>query len=273
MKEIMNYLDERGTSNQPFFLHYAALIPHASLVAPEKWVAKYRDKVDEAQPGRTGGYAPCREPKATFAGMVSRLDWEVGQIMEKLESMGIADNTLVFFASDNGPHSAGGNKAAWFESSGGLRGQKRDVFEGGVRVPLIANWPGKITPGSESDHLSAFWDVMPTVCQIVGVESPANIDGISFLPTLLGKTDEQRQHKYLYWEFYEKGGRRAALTQKWKAVQHKIKKRPGPIMLFDIQADLHEAQNVAKQHPEIVAKFEAIFEEAHTPSPITSWKK
>jgi arylsulfatase A-like enzyme len=271
MKEIMTYLDERGQGAQPFFLHYAAIIPHASLVAPEEWVAQYRGKVKEEKQGPRGGYAQCDEPKATFAGMVSRLDWEVGKIMEKLEALGIADNTLVVFASDNGPHSAGGNKAEWFNSNGELRGEKRDLFEGGVRVPMIAHWPGKIKAASESDHLSAFWDVMPTLCELTGAKAPMNIDGISFLPTLLGQ-GVQRQHDYLYWEFYEKGGKRAALTHKWKAVQPNMNKGGDPIMLFDIASDLSEENDVASAHPEVVRQFEALFKEAHDPSPIVSWK-
>ena len=132
--------------------------------------------------------------------MVSRLDWEVGEIRKKLEELGLADNTLILFASANGPHGEGGNQAEWFISSAGLRGHKRDLFEGGVRVPMIAWWPGKIAAGSESDHLSAFWDVMPTRCELTGAKAPQGIDGVSFLPTLLGE-GAQTQHDYLYWEY------------------------------------------------------------------------
>ncbi len=271
LKEILGYLDKHGKTKQPFFLHYAALIPHASLVAPEEWVAKYRGKVKEEKQGRFGNYAKCKEPKATFAGMVSRLDWEVGEIMKKLKELGIADKTLVIFTSDNGPHSAGGNKAKWFNSNGDLRGEKRDLFEGGVRVPMIAHWPGKIQAGSTTDHLSAFWDVMPTFCQLTGVEAPSDIDGISFLPTLMGKAKQQKQHQYLYWEFYERGGKRAALTHKWKAVQLNMKKGGGKIMLFDVRADSSEMRDVAKKHPDVVAKFKVIFDAAHTPSPMIRW--
>lgn len=273
MKEVLGYIDEHGKTEQPFFLHYAALIPHASLVAPEEWVAKYRGKVKEEKQQGRGGYAKCDEPKATFAGMVSRLDWEIGEIIGKLDKLGIADNTLVIFSSDNGPHSAGGNKAEWFNSNGDLRGEKRDLYEGGVRVPMIATWPGKIAAGSETDHLSAFWDVMPTLCELVGLNPPSDIDGISFLPTLLGQSERQQQHKYLYWEFYEKGGRRAAMTQTWKAVQLNMRKGGDKIMLFNLQKDLQEQVDVADEHPEIVAKFEAVFTEAHEPSPLISWKK
>jgi arylsulfatase A-like enzyme len=272
LKEIMGYLDQRGRDGKPFFLHYAALIPHASLVAPEEWVTKYRGQVGKERPGGGGGgYAKCADPKATFAGMVSRLDWEVGEIMKKLEAMGIASNTLVIFSSDNGPHEEGGNRVEWFNSSGGLRGLKRDLFEGGVRVPLIVNWPGRIKAGSESDHLCASWDLMPTFCELTGAEEPSDIDGISFLPMLLGKNG-QMQHDYLYWEFYSRGGRRAALTSRWKAVQYNVSKGSDPVMLFSAD-DVSERTDVASDHPEVVSKFERIFEQAHTPSPNVSWTK
>ncbi len=276
MKEITGYLDERGQDGQPFFLHYAALIPHASIVAPEEWVEKYRGKVDEVSPFKGGGggrgaeYGPVKEPKATFAGMVNRLDWEIGEIRRKLEELGLAENTLILFSSDNGPHSEGGHSPEHFDSNGPLRGGKRDMFEGGVRVPMIAWWPGHIASGSESDHLSAFWDVMPTLCELTGAAAPDGIDGLSFLPTLLGQSG-QAQHDYLYWEFYEKGGKRAALTQKWKAVQLNVGGGGDPIMLFDIHADAGEQNNVAAQYPEVVDQFRGIFKKAHTPSPIKKW--
>ncbi|WP_044300540.1 arylsulfatase [Rhodopirellula sallentina] len=273
MREVMHYLDEHGKTERPFFLHYAAMIPHASLVAPEEWVAKYRGKVKEEKQVSRGNYARCDEPKATFAGMVSRLDWEVGEIMSKLDDLGVAENTLVIFTSDNGPHSAGGNKAEWFNSNGILRGEKRDLFEGGVRVPMIAHWQGRIEAGSTTDHLSAFWDVMPTLCELAEMESPLGIDGISFLPTLLGKSDQQKQHEYLYWEFYERGGKRAALTHKWKAVQLNMNNGGDSIRLFDINADPTEQYDVAKNHPEVVANFRSIFDQAHTSSPLIQWRK
>jgi arylsulfatase A-like enzyme len=270
LKEVSGYLEERAKSGQPFFLHYAATIPHASMVAPEEWVARYRGKVGAETPSKGGHYAPCDEPKATFAGMVSRLDWEIGEIRKKLEELGLADNTLILFSSDNGPHFEGGHSPDHFDSSGELRGGKRDMFEGGVRVPLIAWWPGNIAAHSESDHLSAFWDVMPTLCDLTGATAPAAIDGISFLPTLLGRNG-QVQHEYLYWEFYEKGGKRAALTPKWKAVQLNVGKGGDPIMLFDIHSDISEKNDVAAQYPEVVDQFKIIFEKAHTPSPIKKW--
>lgn len=265
MKEIMAYLDQRAAQEQPFFLHYAALIPHADLVAPEEWVAPYRGKVEEVDPfpggggGRGGEYGPVQEPRATFAGMVSRLDWEIGEIMKKLDTLGIAEDTLVVFSSDNGPHSEGGQDPEAFGSNGQLRGGKRDLFEGGIRVPMLARWPGRIAAGSETDHLSAFWDVMPTLCDLTGATVPEGVDGISFLPTLVGE-GEQAQHDYLYWEFKAKVEKRAALTRHWKAVRL----GEDPILLF-AASDLAEERDLAASYPEVVDRFAKLFEEAHVP--------
>jgi len=263
MKEIMTYLDDRSKEKKPFFLHYAALIPHASLVVPDEWVEKYRGKVEEHEPlvspKRASHYTKCNEPVATFAGMVSRLDWEIGQIMKKLDDLGIAENTLVIFSSDNGPHQEGGKDASWLESSGGLRGHKRDLYEGGVRVPMIAHWPGHIQAASESNHLSAFWDVMPTLCELTGAVPPSNIDGISFLPTLLG-LEKQKQHEYLYWFYKNNGGKRAVLTHKWKAVKLAGK----PTMLFSV-TDLYETKNLASENLETVKELEELFKRASAP--------
>ncbi|MEM9025568.1 MAG: sulfatase-like hydrolase/transferase, partial [Verrucomicrobiota bacterium] len=212
------------------------------------------------------------EPKATFAGMVSRFDWEIGKIVSKLKDLGILENTIIMFSSDNGPHKEGGQDPEWFNSGGGFRGIKRDLFEGGLRVPMIVRWEGHVAPGSETDHLSAFWDILPTLCEIAQIETPSDTDGISFLPTLLGNTDSQKKHEYLYWEFHEGIGSRAALTEKWKAVQLQMNRpKVGRIMLFDIQADPAEQNDLSAAHPEIVEHFVSVFEEAHTPTESYSW--
>lgn len=271
IREVMEFLDQCAESDQPFFLHYAALIPHASLVAPEEWVARYRGKLGEEQPKKKGHYAGVKEPKATFAGMISRLDWEVGEIRKKLTEHGLAENTLIMFSSDNGPHVEGGANPKFFKSAGDYRGNKRSLYEGGVRVPMIALWPGKIHAGSETDHMSAFWDVMPTLAEIAGAQTPDDIDGLSFLPTLLGEADGQKEHKYLYWEFYEKGGIRAALTHKWKAVQDDMHQGGKLIQLYDLNNDPGERKNLAKLYPEVVARFEQIFKVATSPSELFQW--
>jgi arylsulfatase A-like enzyme len=204
------------------------------------------------------------EPQKGHAAMITRMDADIGRLVEKLEELGIDERTIVLFSSDNGPHHEGGADPAFNDSSGPLKGTKRDLYEGGIRVPLVARWPGKIKPGTVTDHPSAFWDFLPTACELAGVKAPEGIDGISYLPTLLGKPDAQKRHDYLYWEFYEQGGKRAVRQGKWKAVQPNVIKDPdGPIELYDLSEDLGEESNVAADHPEIVRRMRAIMHEAH----------
>ena len=171
-------------------------------------------------------YCSQQNPHATFAAMVYRIDMYVGQIVSTLEELGIAENTIVMFTSDNGPHMEGGADPDFFNSSAGLRGVKRDLYEGGVRVPFIVSWPGTVKAGRTSDHISAFWDVLPTVGELSGFR-PDKTDGLSFLPELLGR--EQARHEFLYWEFHEMGGKQAVLKDEWKAVRLNVGKDPkGP---------------------------------------------
>lgn len=257
----------------PFYLHLTVTIPHASLYAPEADKAPYRSQVEEPAEVRVQNhYRTEKEPKATFAGMVSRLDADVGRVVARLKELGIERNTLVIFTSDNGACDEGGHKEADFDSSGPLRGVKRDMYEGGVRSPGIAWWPGTIAAGRTSDHISAGWDLLPTFCELAKAQTPAGIDGISMVPTLLGK-DGQRQHTHLYWEFYEKGGKRAVRFGNWKAIQLDLDKSlTGPIEIYDLSKDLGETTNIADQHPEIVAKAKELFAASRTPSPEWKWK-
>jgi arylsulfatase A-like enzyme len=188
------------------------------------------------------------------------MDREIGKILALLEELGLAENTLVMFSSDNGPTFNGGTDSAFFESAGPLRGLKTMLYEGGIRVPMIARWPGKIRPGSETDHISAFWDVLPTITDIVGCNSQENIDGISFLPSLLGHDENQKKHEYLYWEY---NGKQAVRMGSWKAY------RPGfqeKIELYNLEDDIGEQNDLALKHPEIVAKIEEILQTARTES-------
>lgn len=271
-KDVMDYLGQKR--DRPFFLHYATQLPHASLYAPEEWKAKYRGKFPETPLTGQAHYRNEPEPRTTYAAMVSRLDWEVGEIVRKLRETGRADNTVILFCSDNGPTTLAGYDPAFFESSGPFRGAKRDLNEGGIRVPLIAWWPGKIAPGVETDHVSAFWDFVPTACDLAGAPVPAGVDGISYLPTLLGQKDRQKTHDRLYWEFYEGGGKRAALLDgRWKGIQLGLNKNPdSPIQLFDIQSDPHEDNDIAAQKPELVERMKVVFREEHTPSEIFKWQ-
>ncbi|SHJ06615.1 arylsulfatase [Pseudozobellia thermophila] len=264
--------------DNPFFLYVASIIPHAELAAPEELMEKYRGKllpekeyegVDDGPEYRTGPYESQKETHAAFAAMVHLLDIQVGEIVEKLEKLGIADNTMVIFTSDNGPHTEGGADPEYFDSNGPFRGTKRDLYEGGIRVPMIAKWPGRIQPGTKSDHVSAFWDVFPTFSDIAGIDAPKGIDGISFLPELLGDTVGQREHDYLYWEFHEKGGRQAIRKGNWKAVKYNVfDASNNKIQLYDLGADLSEQNDVADKHPEIVEEMKALFSEARTPSEV-----
>lgn len=262
----------------PFFLYVASIIPHAELAAPEEVLRKYRGKflpekaykgVDGGPEYRLGPYESQKETHAAFVSMVQILDGQVGEIMEKLDKLGIADNTILIFTSDNGPHSEGGADPEYFDSNGPFRGTKRDLYEGGIRVPMLVKWPGKIKAGSKTEQVSTFWDVFPTFASIVGGELPNDLDGISFLPTLLGNEKEQQDHEYLYWEFHEKGGRQAVRMGDWKGVKYNVIKNPdAPIELYDLTTDIGEKNNVANKHPEIVRKIEDILKEARTPSEV-----
>ena len=199
--------------------------------------------------------------------MVEHLDGGVGEILSLLKELGIDDNTLVMFSSDNGPHREGGHLPEFWDSNGPLRGIKRDLYEGGIRVPFLARWPGKIEAGQTSDHISAFWDMLPTFCEIAGVPSPDDVDGISILPTLLGK--RQRKHDYLYWEFTEGGGKQAIRKGNFKAVRLNVSKNPdAEIELYDLANDLGETKNIASQYPDAVRAMERLFKKARTDSSI-----
>lgn len=263
LQDALAWLEENKEG--PFFLHLSLQQPHADLAAPPEWRERFLDRYDET-PYEGGHYRAETHPKATFAAMVAYLDHSVGQIVAKLEEQGVAENTLILFSSDNGSMSEGGWDRNYFNSSGIYRGGKRDMYEGGIRVPLIAYWPGKIKPGTTSDHISAHWDFLPTACELAGVQPPAHIDGISYLPTLRGKAD-QLQHDYLYWEFYERGGKQAVRAGKWKGVRlHVSTDRNGPIELYNLEADPSETTNVAAEHPEVVERLAKYMEEAHEPS-------
>jgi arylsulfatase A-like enzyme len=269
LQDALRYLETHVPG--PFFLHLSMQLPHADLYAPARWKNTYQGSFVE-DPFEGGHFRAESQPKATFAGMVSRLDWEVGEILARLRGLGIDKKTLVFFASDNGPASAGGHLPDHFHSSGALRGGKRDLYEGGIRVPLIARWPGIITPGSESDLVGAFWDLVPTVCEVAKVPAPGHIDGISYLPTLLGNRTEQWQHEYLYWEFHEQGGKRAVRVGNWKAVQLDVSTDPdGPIEVYNLKDDPAETRNLASAKDDVVRTARRLFAESRTPSELFTW--
>ena len=247
--------------DKPFFLYAPFTIPHAEIQGPEEDRAAYMGMFEEKTFNGGGNYRYQENPRATFAGMVSRLDSDIGKILELLTELGLEEKTMVFFTSDNGPHQEGGADPDFFNSNGIYRGIKRDLYEGGIRIPFIAWNPGNIQPGI-TNHLAAFWDFMPTALEIADIDNPVEIDGISYLPTLLNK--KQKQHDYLYWEFHERGGKQAIRKGNWKAVKLQVSKNLNPdIELYNLIDDPGEQNNIADKHPEIIN----IFANARTADP------
>ncbi|HUV66161.1 MAG TPA: arylsulfatase, partial [Sedimentisphaerales bacterium] len=256
-EEALGFVEEK--KDNPFFLYLALTIPHANNEAGQKGM-----EVPSLEPYADKDWP---EPQKGHAAMITRMDGDVGRLMAKLKELGLDKNTLVMFTSDNGPHKEGGADPTFFNSSGPLQAYKRALYEGGIRVPMIARWPGRIEAGSVSDHVSAFWDFLPTCCELVGVTAPEGIDGISMAATLLARSGEQREHEYLYWEFHEQGKRQAVRMGDWKGIRQNVAKDPdGPIELYNLKNDIGEKNNVAVRHPGIVAKIEACMKAAHTPS-------
>lgn len=266
-REAMSFIKEN--KDQPFFLYLAYTLVHVDLDVPDDSRDPWIGKIEETEPyGTPGGqhYIYQEKPHATFAGMVSRLDRDVGRVVDLVDELEIAENTLVIFTSDNGPTSAGGADPDFFNGNGPYRGIKFHLWEGGVRCPMIARWPGTIQPKTETDHLSAHWDVFPTLAELAGASVPEQVDGISFLPTLVGKQEEQAQHHHLYWETYGGNGWQAIRQGKWKA--HRLKtQNPGKttIELYDLSRDIEESNDVAGANPEVVAEMVKIFENGRTP--------
>jgi arylsulfatase A len=252
----------RRQKDAPFFCYIPYTLPHVELVVPEDSVKPYCGKWKETPlPDPRPGYIGAEEPYATFAGMVSRLDRSVGEVLALLKDLKLEDNTVVFFSSDNGPQGDQWQRVAdFFHGAGPLRGYKGGFYEGGIRVPLIVRWPGKIKAGTTSDHLCAFWDVLPTAAEIAGVAPPPGLDGTSFLPALLGR--KQEPHEFLYWEMPAGQGRSFAVRLgDWKAVKPKPAAK---VELYDLKDDLAETRNLADQQPALVKKLQTIADKAHT---------
>ncbi len=242
---------------KPFFLYFSTTIPHANN-------EKTRSLGEGNEVPTDSPYSNEDWPQAekNKAAMITRMDADVGQILDKLKELGLEKNTVVIFTSDNGPHREGGNKPEFFQSSGPFRGIKRDLYDGGIRMPAIIRWPGVTKPGTISDHIWAFWDFLPTACELAGIESPKGLDGISFAPTITGK-GEQKTHEYLYWEFHEGGFKQAVRHGNWKA----IRLAPGrPLELYDITKDPGETNNIAASNPDVVAKIEQFLKSGRTES-------
>lgn len=261
---------------RPFFLYLNYTVPHAELRVPDDSLGPFRGRFPEqpfANPAADGrvtgarpdvaslGYRSQVSPRAAFAAMITRMDRDVGRLADLIRARGIERRTVVLFTSDNGPHREGGADPVFFTSAGGLRGIKRDLYEGGIRVPMIARWSGTIPAGRVSDHVWAHWDVLPTLAEIAGARIPAGVDGMSMARALRG--EPQATHSFFYWEFHERGFQQAVRMDRWKAVRLKM---GTPLELYDLEADPGEESAVAGRNPDVVARIEAYLETARTPS-------
>ena len=260
-------------ADQPFFAYFAVTPPHADLDYPD--ISAYEDSfpetphINKSKDGK--GYKTQLKPKAAYAAMVSEVDRNVGQIVSLLKEKGVWENTIVIFSSDNGVHMVGGHDPDFFNSNGPFRGYKRDLYDGGIRVPFIVSWPSVITQKRQTSHISTFWDLLPTICDITGAPAPKYTDGISYLPTLTGN-GKQKKHRHLYYEFYEKGGKQAVIRNGWKLVRlnmsdpKKMKEE-----LYNLNSDPKEENNIIKDHPGKASRLRRIAASSRTDSQHFTW--
>jgi arylsulfatase A-like enzyme len=261
------------SKQQPFFLYLSYTLPHLSLQAPDEYVKKYLGSFDEKPYYGEKGYAATRYPYSTYAAMITYLDDQVGIIMDKIKKLGLDENTIIMFSSDNGATFNGSVDTKFFNSSGGLRGLKMELYEGGIRVPFIARWPGKIKAGSTSNLVSAQYDLLATLAELTKQPIPNKTDGISFLPELLNNPAGQKKHDYLYFEYPENGGQVAIRLGSWKAVRTNVKKDPkAPWQLFNLETDRNETTDLADQHPDLIRQMDAIQLKEHQHSHIRDWE-
>lgn len=269
-EKALAFIDQNKT--KPFFLYMPYTIPHVSLQAPMDYVQKYIGLFNERPYYGQQGYSSTKYPLSTYAAMITYLDAQVGIIMQRIKELGLDDNTLIMFSSDNGPSFNGGVDVKFFNSVAGLRGLKMDVYEGGIRMPFIARWPGKIKAASVSDLVSVQYDLMATLADLTGQQAPPN-DGVSYLPTLLGKNKQQKKREYIYFEYPEKGGQVAIRMGNWKGVRTNVRKnKNAPWQLYDLSADVNETKDIAQQHPGIIEKFKAIQKKEHHTAVLKEWE-
>ena len=262
--------------NDPFFMYYASPLPHVPLQAPAEWVEKYRKKFGGETPYQKGSYYPNRYPRATYAAMISYLDFQLGELIQTLKDEGIYENTIIIFTSDNGPTYTGGVDFDFFNSAApltdGYGRTKGFVYEGGIRVPMIVAWENKIAKSTQTDFISANYDVLPTICDIVGItHREKSVDGISFKNTLLSKPQEKK-HSFLYWEFPEYDGQQAVRMGHWKGIRQHVQKGNLTVQLYNLQNDPQERRDVAKDYPEVVQKIESIMASQHNTPVIKTFK-
>ena len=270
-QQTLEFIDKH--KDQPFFLFVPTVLPHAELTGPQdeffkKYESSFTEKAHKGEdygPNATvSGYASVNKPRATFAAMVSRMDHYVGEVLDKLDELGLTDNTIIIFSSDNGAHREGGADPVFFNSTAGSRGFKRDLYEGGIRTPLLVSWNQHITKNSTSNHVGAFWDLLPTIQELIGDKNIERTDGISFLPTLLNR-GAQKSHDQLYWEFHEDGGKQAVLYKNYKLIKFKAKDAQNSYFeLYDLEKDPYE--KTALKNMKIEQKLKKIMKEEHVES-------
>ena len=258
--------------NKNFFLYLPFTLPHVSLQVPDEALKQYIGKFKESPYYGQRGYAAHKNPRSAYAAMVSYLDMQVGIVMKKIRESGLDSNTVIMFSSDNGSSVEGGADPVYFNAVGGLRGTKRDLYEGGIRVPFIARWPGKIQSGRVTDHISAQYDLLPTLAEITG-SVLTETDGISFWPVLSGTDVKQARHEWLYFEFPEKGGQVAIRIGNWKAVRTNVRNnRAAPWQLYNLASDPYETNDIAVQYPDLVRQFDVIQKKEHQQPHIREWE-
>lgn len=269
-EKALSFLDKN--KSRPFYLYLPYTLPHLALQAPKEYVQQYIGKFEEEPYYGEKGYAPSKYPKSTYAAMISILDEQVGIILAKIKSLGLDENTLIMFSSDNGPTLSSIVDTKYFNSTAGLRGLKMDLYEGGVRVPFIARWPGKVKANAVSEHVSVQYDIMPTLAELTGGRMEKT-DGISLLPTLLNATEQQKKHEFIYFEYPENGGWVSVRMGNWKAIRKQVKKNPNtPWELYDLSVDINESNNIADQHAEIIKKIEMLVRREHQHSHLVDWE-
>ena len=259
--KALNYIKEN--KKNPFFLYFTPTIPHYELTVPEEYKEHYHNQDWPLRKMKPGHYRHDENGHVTYAAMVSRLDKDIDRILNQLKELGIDDNTLVIFTSDNG-HEYDNVKNEFLNSNGDFRGKKRDLYEGGIHIPFVARWPGTVKPASSTNHISAFWDLLPTLCDIAGVEPSVETDGISFLPTLKGKAKKQKEHAYLYWEFNEgRGPIQAIRKDQWKLIKFYGKTAE----LYNLDDDISEQNNISEKYPDKTKELLKLMNSARTEHP------
>jgi len=286
MEDAANFIRKSAAAKKPFFCYIPTAVPHAAMHAPkemhEKWrkiYPQFDNAIGKYGAGPDDECPDVKNPIAGFAAMMENLDNQIGGILDSLKELGVDDNTIVLFSSDNGAHREGGHQPDFWDSNGPYKGIKRDLYEGGIRTPFLARWPGKIKAGTDSVHLSAHWDILATMADLTGEATPKQSSGISMVPTLLGKNADQKSHQHLYFEFLRGKSKtyttRALRMGDWKAVQ-RSKENKGqeflPIELYDLAIDIGETKDLAKKHPGQVRKMEKLMDKAHTPLPVKEKK-